>query len=84
MLLMAKGFINGGWLFSVPCIVLAGFISGVCAARLIETRKKVRGSFSEIATYTFGIWGRILADFSLAVAQLSFVLAYVAFIILHV
>ena len=65
---MAKGFTNGGWSFSVPCLVIAGVISGVCAAKLIETRKKVRGSFSEIATYTFGIWGRILADFSLTVA----------------
>ena len=54
LLLMAKGFTNGGWSFSVPCLVIAGVISGVCAAMLIETRKKVRGSFSEIAAYTFG------------------------------
>ena len=84
LLLMAKGFANGGYAFSIPILIISAVISGVAGQELIETRSKVRGSFSEIAHFSFGLWARVIADIVMVLAQLTFVIAYVDFICLNV
>lgn len=68
LLLMAKGYANGGYAFSIPVLIIASVISGAAGQLIILTRAKVRGSFSEIAQYSFGLWGRILADIVMVLA----------------
>lgn len=46
LLLMAKGFANGGYAFSLVTLIISALISGIAGQELIETRSKVRGSFS--------------------------------------
>lgn len=49
ILYLPKNYRNGGWLWSMGCMVLSFLMTLYCAFRLLETKMKVpHGSFSDI------------------------------------
>lgn len=84
LLLMAKGFANAGYLFSIVFLVIIALITGYAAQALIETRTRVRGSFPEIAQLSFGMCGRVITDITLVVSQFTFLISFVDFICLNI
>lgn len=83
ILYMPKNFINGGYGFSAIALILSLFLTLYCVKLLLDTRKKLGGkmSFSEIGEHTWGRTGKILVDVALCASQISFVTAYVYFIV---
>lgn len=77
---MPLNFVNGGYVFSPTALILSVLLTLYCSKLLLETRKKVGGSFSEIGLRTLGVRGKLLVDFMLATSQIGFCTAYVYFI----
>lgn len=80
MLYLPKDFVNGGWLFSPITLVASLCLTLYCAHLLIETKKKIGGSFSEIGEKTCGFYGKVGVDLALAASQIGFTTAYIYFI----
>lgn len=71
---------NGGYIFTPITLIASLCLTLYCANLLIETKKKVGGSYSEIGQRTCGFYGRLGVDVSLAISQIGFTTAYIYFI----
>ena len=68
-LYLPKSFINGGWGFQIITMVMSGILTMYCSILLLDTRaiSKV-GSYSEMGQLSYGKYGRIAVDISLALS----------------
>lgn len=84
VLLQAKGFVNGGWAFSTAILFFSAFVEVYCLHIVILTRKRFRGSFSDLGEMSFGIFGKLITDGCVVLCQYNGMFAYSAFVSLHV
>ena len=68
ILILPKSFVNGGYAFSVGCMLGSAGFTLICAYKLIEVRRKLGGSASELALKTLGPKGKIISDITLALS----------------
>lgn len=80
VLFLPKGFSSGGWLFTTLALLLSCGLTIFASIKLVQVRLKYKCSFSEIGMKAYGLPGKIIVDFFLAVTQFLFVTAYIGFI----
>lgn len=54
VLFLPNGFYNGGWLFSIFCMIFSMLLTLVCLLMLIIAQEKVGGSYSELGKISLG------------------------------
>ena len=81
-LYLPKSFINGGWGFSVICLIGAAFLTNLCASKVLKVRAVLEAkSYTDIGEKLYGPYGKLAVNISLALSQMGFTCAYVYFII---
>ncbi|KAJ3169352.1 neutral amino acid transporter [Geranomyces variabilis] len=80
VLFLPKAFANGGMGFSLVCLVIIGSLTLHCMLLLVETSRKLGGSFGDIGEHLYGQWMRQLVLGSIALSQAGFCCAYYIFI----
>lgn len=80
VLFLPRAFLNGGMLFSALVLITVSTLSFHCFVLLVNTRKKVDGSFGDIGGVLYGKWMRTLILSSIVLSQIGFVSAYIVFI----
>ena len=65
-LYLPKIFVNGGWLFSLICVLASACLTSYCSLLLVElTFKTEMINYSQIGYIAYGNIGLILSDISL-------------------
>ncbi|KAJ3148076.1 neutral amino acid transporter [Geranomyces variabilis] len=80
VLFLPKAFANGGMGFSLVSLVIIGSLTLHCMLLLVETSRKLGGSFGDIGEHLYGQWMRQLVLGSIALSQAGFCCAYYIFI----
>jgi proton-coupled amino acid transporter len=60
VLFLPNGFYNGGWLFSILCMIFSMLLTLVCLLMLIIANEKVGGSYSDMGSKSLGVFGKIV------------------------
>jgi amino acid permease len=64
VLFTPKAFANGGYLFSQVALFFSGYLTTVCALKLVRIGQKINCfSYSEIVRKAFGSKGKNFLDF---------------------
>lgn len=79
VLFLPKAYLNGGLLFSNLVLIGLALINTYCFILLIDTQKKVRGSFGDLGGALYGKYMRAAILISIALSQIGFVAAYIVF-----
>lgn len=82
ILYLPKGFVNGGWGFSIFSLVFTACLSYYSSLLILEVRLKTKSkSYTECGEKVFGNKGRIIVNIPLAASQIGFVCAFLYFIL---
>ena len=82
VLILPKSFANGGFLASGFLLVLSGFFSAASACLLAEAGLKEKiYSYPLLVLKAFGPTGKFAMDIMISLAQYSFTISHIAFII---
>lgn len=79
VLFLPKAYLNGGLLFSNLVLIGLALINTYCFILLIDTQKKIGGSFGDLGGTLYGKYMRAAILFSIALSQIGFVAAYIVF-----
>ncbi|KAJ3022530.1 neutral amino acid transporter [Thoreauomyces humboldtii] len=80
VLFLPKAFANGGMGFSLVTLVIIGSLTLHCMLLLVETSRKLGGSFGDIGEHLYGQKMRQLVLGSIAISQAGFCCAYYIFV----
>ncbi|KAI9324101.1 transmembrane amino acid transporter protein-domain-containing protein [Zopfochytrium polystomum] len=80
VLFLPKAFANGGIVFSTVLIILLGWLTLHCMLLLVETSRKLGGSFGDIGEKLYGAGMRRVVLASIAISQAGFCCAYYIFV----
>ncbi|KAI9366765.1 transmembrane amino acid transporter protein-domain-containing protein [Zopfochytrium polystomum] len=80
VLFLPKAFANGGMGFSIVLMVLIGWLTLHCMLLLVETSRKLGGSFGDLGEKLYGNGVRQLVLASIAISQAGFCCAYYIFV----
>jgi proton-coupled amino acid transporter len=68
-LYLPKSFINGGWGFSVICLVASAFLTNLCASKVLRVRAELDAkSYTDIGEKLYGSWGKLVVNVALALS----------------
>ena len=80
VLFTPKAFANGGYIFSSVALMFSGYITTICALKLIRIGQAINCfSYSEIVRKAFGTRGQNFLDFMIFSTQYSFTIASIVF-----
>ncbi|QLG70548.1 hypothetical protein HG535_0A04890 [Zygotorulaspora mrakii] len=80
VLFLPKGFENGGWGFSVLCLLFCAIASFYCFVILISAKDKVGVSgYGDLGAKLYGSKVKFAILFSIAISQIGFAAAYIVF-----
>jgi len=81
VLFIPKSFSNGGWAFSCMCLLTSGWISTMCAIKLVHIGQQQQCySYPGIARAALGTKGRYLMEAMITVTQFCFTIPQVSFV----
>ncbi|KAJ1559687.1 neutral amino acid transporter, partial [Cladochytrium tenue] len=80
VLFLPKAFANGGMGFSVFLMIVLAWLSLHCMLLLVETSRKLGGSFGDVGEKLYGPGVRSLVLASIAISQAGFCCAYYIFV----
>ncbi|KAI8916608.1 transmembrane amino acid transporter protein-domain-containing protein [Powellomyces hirtus] len=80
VLFLPKAFANGGMGFSLVTLVIIGSLTLHCMLLLVETNRKLGGSFGDIGEHLYGQRMRQVVLASIAISQAGFCCAYYIFV----
>jgi len=69
---LPNGFYNGGWGFSICCILWSMILTLTSMLLLVEASSKVKGDYSELGFKSLGKVGKYIWDLTLSLSQIGF------------
>ena len=82
ILILPKSFANGGYVASSILLIISGLITSAAATMLVESGLKTNiYSYPRLVEKAFGSTGKFLVDIMITLAQFSFSVSHIAFII---
>lgn len=71
---MPKNFKNAGWLWALISMFLSYGLTLVCINKLLQTRARYSGSFTDLGFKALGLKGKYMVDIFLGVMQVGFLI----------
>ncbi len=82
VLILPRSFVTGGYLCTASLVLASGFLSALCASLLVQAGLKENlFSYSLLTQKVLGDKWKVIIDMIIALAQFSFTVSHISFII---